>query len=146
MTLYSLILSTSRHLFRPTQPAIGSILNQINSVCINPQYFYYKFYGSLSYLHLSLSLFPNTILWRMCPLLGNSLVNTFPKNTLSTIEGHQLLSNGPINTFSTTDDAVFRGVRAKYLSSTIEFSRVPRPVLSSERASHGKKNVTVRQK
>jgi hypothetical protein len=36
------------------------------------------------------------ILWRICPLLGNGSVNTFPKHMLSTIEGHPLLGNGPI--------------------------------------------------
>jgi hypothetical protein len=33
-------------------------------------------------------------------LLGNDSVNTFPKNTLSTMEGHPLLGNGQINKHS----------------------------------------------
>jgi hypothetical protein len=38
------------------------------------------------------------VMWHLCLLPGNGSVNTFPKNTLSTIEGHPLLGNGPINT------------------------------------------------
>jgi hypothetical protein len=46
------------------------------------------------------------ILWRICPLLGKGSVNTFPKHTLSKI-GHQLLDNGPINTYSWQQKTVF---------------------------------------
>jgi hypothetical protein len=44
------------------------------------------------------------ILWRICPLLGNGLVNTFPKHTLSI--GHPLLGNGLI-THSWEQETVF---------------------------------------
>jgi hypothetical protein len=46
-------------------------------------------------------------MWRICPLLGNRSVNTFLKHILSTIEGHALLGNGPINTHSWQQKMVF---------------------------------------
>jgi hypothetical protein len=47
------------------------------------------------------------ILRHICPLLRNGSVNTFPKNTLLTIQGHPLLGNGPINTDSRQQKTVF---------------------------------------
>jgi hypothetical protein len=47
------------------------------------------------------------ILRHICPLLGNGSVNTSPKNTLSTIEEHQLLGNRQINTHSRQKKTVF---------------------------------------
>jgi hypothetical protein len=38
-----------------------------------------------------------------------------PEFTLSKIEEYPLLGNGPINTFLTTEDGVFHGVRAEEL-------------------------------
>jgi hypothetical protein len=37
-----------------------------------------------------------TIFWRVYPLLGNGLVNTFPQHAHATI-GHTLLGSGPVN-------------------------------------------------
>jgi hypothetical protein len=39
-------------------------------------------------------------------IAGQRLGNTFPKHTLSTIEGHPLLGNGPINTYSSHHKAM----------------------------------------
>jgi hypothetical protein len=47
------------------------------------------------------------ILWRICPMLDNVSVNIFPKHTPSRIEGHPLLGNGPINTYSWEQKTVF---------------------------------------
>jgi hypothetical protein len=56
------------------------------------------------------------IVYRIFPLLGNGSVNTFQQHKRSTIEGHPLIGNGLVNMlFWTTEDGVFRGVRAKWL-------------------------------
>jgi hypothetical protein len=47
------------------------------------------------------------VLWRVFPLLDNFSINTFPKHTPWTIEGHPLLGNGPINTQSWQQKTVF---------------------------------------
>jgi hypothetical protein len=57
--------------------------------------------GHLSYSSSLKTELLTTIRWHnnvtQCPLLGNGSENTFPKHTLSTIEGHPLLGNGPIS-------------------------------------------------
>jgi hypothetical protein len=90
------------------------------------------------------------ILWRICPLLGNGLINTFPIHTLSAIEGHPLLGSGPINTHSSQQKTVIsvRSVPRNYkrAQSIIVRFRIEGVQRSSVRSQNSSSGVSSRKK